>query len=198
VALVTVVIPAVEPLKPDNVTLNSLARQTLKGVQIVVQMDEQKRGASWARNRGFQFCRSEFVLFSDDDVKWEPRALKALIGALRREPTKAWVYGIYLMEGQQYGSQEWDPQLLKKFNYITTMSLIRTKLFPGFDESIQRLQDWDVWLTMASRGMEGLFLPQILFTTYRRAGITFGNELTWEEAAKVLRMKHARYCKGDL
>ena len=56
------------------------------------------------------------------------------------------------------------------------MSLIRRKDFPqsGWDESIKKLQDWDLWLQMLSEGKTGLWIPQVLFTI-----IPGGHISTW-------------------
>jgi hypothetical protein len=45
------------------------------------------------------------------------------------------------------------------------MSLIRRSDFPetGWDESIKKLQDWDLWLTMLEQGHVGLWINKILF-----------------------------------
>ena len=50
--------------------------------------------------------------------------------------------------------------------YIHTTSLIRKKDFPGFDENIKRLQDWDLWLTMLEQGKRGIWIPKYLFTVH--------------------------------
>ena len=46
------------------------------------------------------------------------------------------------------------------------MALIRREDFPatGWDESLKKFQDWDLWLTMLSLGKIGYFIPQVLFT----------------------------------
>jgi hypothetical protein len=48
--------------------------------------------------------------------------------------------------------------------YIHTTSLIRRDHFVGFDPSLKRFQDWDLWLTMMEKGDHGYYLPEILFT----------------------------------
>lgn len=47
--------------------------------------------------------------------------------------------------------------------FIHTTSLLRRNDFPGFDENIKRLQDWDLWLTMLEQGRTGVWLPEYLF-----------------------------------
>ena len=41
--------------------------------------------------------------------------------------------------------------------YIHTMSLIKKEDYPetGWDESIAKLQDWDLWLTMSEQNKKG-------------------------------------------
>jgi hypothetical protein len=49
---------------------------------------------------------------------------------------------------------------------IHTMALIRRQnMTPkGWDESIKKLQDWDLWLTMLEEGRVGAFVNEVLFT----------------------------------
>jgi len=159
-------------------------------VKTIVVEDKQKKGANWARNKGFEQVDTEFVLFSDDDIKWRENALESLLEALERNPEASYSYGAYVMDGNVYCDQEFDEDLLLLTNYISTMSLIRTKDFPGFDESLGRFQDWDLWLTMLENGKKGVFCGEIIFDTDVRDGITHNGKVGIEEAFLKIKEKH--------
>jgi hypothetical protein len=54
--------------------------------------------------------------------------------------------------------------------YIHTSALIRRTHFPRFDESLKRLQDWDLWLTMLEEGHMGIWVDKVLFTALPKKG----------------------------
>ena len=86
-------------------------------------------------------------------------------------------------------NQFYNAELLKRANFASTMSLIRVKDFPGFDESLKRFQDWDVWLTLAEQGKYGVHCGEIIFDTEVRDGITqSGPDL--RESWEALKTKH--------
>jgi glycosyltransferase involved in cell wall biosynthesis len=184
---ITVIIVNRETESPYT-TLCSLSLQS-DLLDIVVVYDEGK-GANFARNRGAALAESEYLLFSDNDIEWEPDAIESLYRKLSRTPECGYCYGWYEMEGEIYCNTPFDPKRLLALNYISTMSLIRRKNFSGFDESLQRLQDWDCWLTMLENGIQGIYCNQKIFTTTKREGITFGNGISWEEARKIVARKH--------
>jgi Glycosyl transferase family 2 len=185
-----IVIPCRSGTHP-RVTLQSLARQTFRDFDVIVS-DDRGRGANWARNRGFKLVQSEFVLFSDNDVEWYPDALRQLKVTLDAHPRASYSYGSYLIPGVgRRADVAFDPNLLRRLNYISTMSMIRTADFPGFDESIRRFQDWDLWLTLLSRGKGGVHCGASIFQTRLRRGITYGSTLSAEEATRVIKSKHS-------
>lgn len=191
---ITVVIPCRETEDADT-TLNSLAQQTFQGFKTVVVKD-QGMGANWARNRGFIQCDTEYALFSDNDIEWKPGAIATMLRVLKRFSDVSYCYGRYIVyggEGPEQGTvwshEPWSAEMLKHHNYISTMSLIRSKDFPGFDESIQRLQDWDLWLTMLEQGKRGIYCEDLVFTTKVRPGITHGGP-DWFESENIVRRKH--------
>jgi hypothetical protein len=95
------------------------------------------------------------------------------------------------MEGRIQCNTRFDADLLQQINFISTMSLIRREHFPGFDESIERLQDWDLWLSMLREGHIGAYCEHVVFTTRQGEGITYGgNGPTWEEAVAIVKQKH--------
>lgn len=165
-------------------TLNSLPTELNK----IVICDEGK-GANWARNKGFEQVSTEYVLFSDNDIKWRQNAVYDLLEALEDDPKASYSFGAYFLGDEIRCNQHFDSELLKRANFASTMSLIRTKDFPGFDESLRRFQDWDLWLTMAEQGKYGVHCGEIIFDTPVRDGIT-RNGPDLKESWEILRAKH--------
>ena len=186
---VSVVIPVRAGDSPD-ITLRSLARSTFEDYDIVVAHD-QTGNANWARNRGYKNARAPLVLFSDADIEWLPDALDVLVGALQKHPEAAYAYGAYAIGNWVQCNLPFDELRLRRSNYISTMSLIRSDLFPGFDERLKRMQDWDLWLTMLEQGHRGVYCGRIVFSTEKGQGISYGSiGPSWEEAVEAVRQKH--------
>ena len=198
---VQIVIPVREGGDPA-ITLDSLARSSFA---TTVQVIHDRWGnANRCRNEGYAATGiidvtdpsatppSEFVLFSDDDIAWHKTGIARLVAALDAHPEAAYSFGAYEMGGRIYCDHQFDPQALRRRNLASTMSLIRRPLFPGFDPEIKRLQDWDLWLTMAERGHYGVHCggAPIFSTAVRPGGITYGGSISYEEAFAVLQEKH--------
>ena len=189
---ITVVIP-IRKGGNAKITKDSLAAQTITGMKIIEVKDTQGKGANWARNKGFEKVDTEYVLFSDDDIQWEPDALERLIEPLEKVAPVSYSYGSYEINGKIQCDKEFNPATLRDTNFISTMSLIRTKDFPGFDESIKRLQDWDLWLTMLLKDQNyGVYVGKKIFTTQKRDGITEGKDAQpYAEAVEIIKKKHS-------
>lgn len=185
--LVSVVIPTIGRASLAT-TIRSLNRQSHTPSEIIITYDSGA-GANWARNEGADKATCPYLLFSDDDITWEKGAIKDLLRALWSRPSAAYAYGWYEKEGNQYCNRPFSARDLKQGNYISTMSLFRRDLFPGFDEQIQRLQDWDLYLTLLEEGYEGVYCGGKIFVTKENDGIT-RNSIPWEEADEIVRRKH--------
>lgn len=188
--IISIVIPV---RKGENAytTLNSLKNQTFKRFKVIIVNDEDEKGANWARNKGMELVDTNFVLFSDNDITWEPDAIERLYNTLKKNPRASYAYGAYEMDGKMQCNKKFDKAKLRVQNYISTMTLIRTKHFPGFDEKIKRLQDWDLWLTMLEQKRIGVYCGKRIFTTEVRSGITYGSGMSYDEAYAIVKKKHA-------
>lgn len=187
----TIVIPCRDG-KPPIETLMTLQKQTWNNFTIVMQPDFERRGANWARNKGFSNVNSELVLFSDDDIQWNPRALEWLVKALDDNPAASYSYGSYNHIGTQAieCDREFNPELLRKINFISTMSLIRTAHFPLFDEELKRLQDYELWIRMYKMGYVGVYCNRMIFRTKTtQDGVTYGT-ISYQDAMAAIRAKH--------
>jgi len=164
--------------------------KSLPKVKKIVSSDDDLKGANWARNEGFKGVDTEYVLFSDNDINWHENALESLLDTLERTPEASYSYGAYKIGSITQCNEKFNADELRKRNYISTMSLIRTKDFPGFDEKIQRFQDWDLWLTMLEQGKTGVYCGRIIFDTPLKDGITHNGKLTLFEAYNIIKDKH--------
>ncbi|HEU0051419.1 MAG TPA: glycosyltransferase family A protein [Patescibacteria group bacterium] len=129
---------------------------------------EQNRGADAARNEGARYAKGAFFLFLDADTMLEPHALKLMVRELDAHPAAAFVYSSFYFGWKLFRGQPFDPDALKKTNYIHTSSLLRAEAFPGFDESLKKFQDWDLWLTITERGGRGYWIEEPLFKVIPR------------------------------
>jgi glycosyltransferase involved in cell wall biosynthesis len=189
---ITIVIPSRERHLSEVLTIQSLKSQTYRLFNVVFTHD-CGNGSNWARNKGFNRVNTPLVLFSDDDIEWEPDAIERLKITLDSNPGVSYSYGSFMRDEELIGNCPFDEDKLKHYNYINTSSLIRSKDFPGFDLNIKRLQDWDLWLTMLENGKTGVYCGGgFLFKTKTTpSGITSpNNPLTYEEAKIIVKKKH--------
>jgi glycosyltransferase involved in cell wall biosynthesis len=172
-----------------------LAIEALKSSKVKV-FEIEHGGVQKARNYGFAKSKGEFVCFWDADCLIEPCAAKTWIDTFKAEPDKAFVYSGYKFLDEQGGipSEPFDPWLLECGNYISTCFPMRREVFPGFDESLISLQDWDMWLTIVKNGGKGRYIPGYAFstaypTTTSISGKNCTNEV-WLDRVKAVKTKH--------
>lgn len=190
--LVSIIVPCWNVAKLLPKTLASLAAQTYQNVEIIAVDDgstdstaeiltqdaavqvitQQNRGAAAARNAGAAHAHGEFLLFCDADVILDPHAIAAFVQLLELHPDRDIAYCAFHLGWRSFHRLEFNSQRLRRHNYINTVSLLRASAFPGFDETLRRYQDWDLWLSMSERGSKGIGTGQYLFRTASRAGIT--------------------------
>lgn len=192
-AAIAVVIPCHDHAAELEKALGSLERQSLPPAEIVVIDDASRddvgsvvekftgrlpirserfaenRGAPAARNRGAELTVSPLLVFLDADVVLGADSLKRFAEALAAAPDAAFAYSNFIWGWKAFKAGPWDVESLKKLNFIHTTSLIRREAFPGFDSSLKKFQDWDMWLTMAERGAKGVWIDDYLFVVKPRA-----------------------------
>lgn len=179
----------------SKVTLKALKSQNFNDYEVIEVPDEGK-GANWARNKGAAKAKADLILFCDNDIEWEPDGIVDLYDTLTSNPNKAYSYGAYVSyhEGFPeviYGDFDFDDSILEDHNYISTMCLVRAKDFEevgGFDEKIERFQDWDLWLTMLKHGKEGIWTRSIIFASKSKLAVP--DAVRYEELKQIVKQKY--------
>lgn len=182
--LISVIIPTYQHAGTIAACLDSVLGQTYAPVEIIVVDDgstdntqeilapysgrisiimQENRGGNPARNRGLAEAKGEYVIFCDADVIMQPDMLARMAQALALHPEASIAYSDFRFGWKRFRGVLWNPARLRKVNYIHTTSLVRRQDFPGFDETMRRFQDWDVWLTMLTQGKSGVLVPGTLF-----------------------------------
>lgn len=189
--LVSVIIPVYNHASGLKMSLFSLSKQTYKPLETIIVndgstdqlkmvieemknevwwkdlnpkfIDQENRGASAARNRGFRESNGKYVLFWDADTIGEPRMIEKMVSVLQQRTEASYVYSQFRFGWKKMKSREFSPEMLRKVNYVDTTSLVRREAVVAFDENLKRFQDWDVWLTLLEKGQTGIFIPEVLF-----------------------------------
>lgn len=129
----------------------------------ITYIHQQNQGAPVARNNGFHLSTGEFIIFWDADVVAEPKMLEKLVVMLEADKEASWAYSSFWWGRRLFQCRPFNADALRSQNYIHTSALIRREAFPGFDESLKRFQDWDLWLTMSEQGKVGVFIDDPLY-----------------------------------
>ncbi|HNW19850.1 MAG TPA: glycosyltransferase family A protein [bacterium] len=190
--MISVIIPVYNQADKLGACLNSLIKQTYRDLEIIIVDDgstdgleavliewepklqaaklpykiivQTNQGSNPARNRGLAEASGDYLLFSDADICWRSDALAKMLSALETNPQVSYCYSSFRFGWKKFRLWPFDAEKLRRQPYIHTSALVRRQDFPGFDNNIKRLQDWDVWLTMLENDKIGLFYDDFLFT----------------------------------
>ena len=153
-------------------------------------------GACRARNEGAKHATGEYWVFWDSDCIIEPGTAQMWVEQLDKKQDIDFIYSGYrfLDEKGAIASEPFDPWLLRVSNYISACFPFRAKLFPGWDESLKSLQDWDFWLSIVEKGGKGLAIKGYAFATeYPTPSSISGQGCTqeaWLSRMDAVRKKH--------
>ena len=220
---ISVIIPVYNAQDTIEDCLNSIFSQTFKDLEVIAVNDgstdlswtilekwqdrvkifsQKNMGAPVARNFGFAQSQGDYVIFCDSDVVMKPVLLEKMHQTLEKNKDKAYAYSSFKFGWKTFKIWPYDLNKLKLGPYIPTTSLIRRNYFPGFDESLKKFQDWDLWLTISEKGGEGIWLSEVLFCaktggTMSRWLPKFFYKLSWlkfvkkyNQAKTIIQKKH--------
>lgn len=162
-ALATVIIP-VSPEHTHTVAhaIASAQAQTLP-VDVLVIVDDERRGTAWARNRGIEQVTTEFVVFLDADDTLMPTFLERCWQAFQQ--TKRYIYTDFIdQHGRLYAMPEcaWVNDQWHGVTALIPTAWVRA--VDGFDETLRTGgEDSEFFLHLCTTGHCGARLPEPLF-----------------------------------
>ncbi|MEQ9670966.1 glycosyltransferase [Coleofasciculus sp. G2-EDA-02] len=160
-------------------------------------------GLAASRNRGISQAAGKYISFIDADDLWTADKLEAQIKALGANPKAGVAYswtdwidesGQFLRPGGHIiaNGYVYDKLLLRDFIEGGSNVLVLAKAFAevgGFDQSLNAVEDWDMWLRLAAR-YEFVCVPspQIL---YRISPNSMSTDVWKMETASLLVIEKA-------
>ncbi len=136
--------------------------KTISDLELVIISKERAGGVAAARNLGIERASARWLAFLDDDDLWAPDKLEKQIAALEAGGDAGWcLTGAALLNRElhvvavQRPPGEGRLHRLLSYNFVPaggSAVLARTDLVRevgGFDESLQVVADWDLWIRLA-------------------------------------------------
>lgn len=172
---------------------------------------DTNRGGSAARNTGIKVALGEFIAFQDSDDEWLPEKLEKQMKILASAPTHVGVVytGFWRIQGD---NREYIPSVeqqvkegnihreLLKGNFVTTQAVIvKKECFQKagmFDESLPRLQDWELFLRIAKL-YEFRYVPEPLVKSFFTEGSISSNPKALINAIEIILNKHIDEYKNN-
>lgn len=148
-----------------------------------------------AFNLGAEKAVGDYLQFLDPDAYILPGILREYKDAFDKHPEVSFVYGDYDFEGGQgrVVGRLFNAYELKCANYVSGCFPIKKEAFKGWDESLQSLQDWDMWLSAVDAGATGHYIGRPCFTTVmssNKDNISWHSATNWDEQYNKVRTKH--------
>lgn len=141
---------------------------------------DRRIGRSAAGNLGMRYAKGKYLIFLDDDDIFFPNHLEILANELITHPSYVAAYSLAYevpirvfsvnpytykeFRGKVQYAQPFNRLRLMMSNYIPIQSILfRRDLYKkagGFDESLELLEDWDLWIRYSLFG-DFIFVPII-------------------------------------
>ncbi len=157
-------------------------------------------GPSSARNYGARKASGEYIIFLDADDTLARNYIDDTLEEIKKYDKKS--IGFIYTQLQHFGADNkvtiypsYDKSKLIESNFIAVTCLLRRSLiikYP-FDESLHSWEDWDFYLTLAEKNIQGVLIDKPLLN-YRRHPEISSNLDTQNKFDKTY-LRHRLYAK---
>ena len=171
VAVVTTSLPERSEFRAE--CIESVKAQTLTPITHIVMLDYLRAGPAVMLNRMLPACvasEADWIAQLADDDLIDPHHLETLVA---HSDDADIVYSYCRVEGRGFNpNSPFDPDRLRRENYIPATTLIRTGLCEELGwraDSAYGFEDWDFWLRALDAGARFVCVPEETWT-YRFHG----------------------------
>jgi len=179
--------------------------------RILFRKHTENKGGAVARNTGINAAKGAFIAFQDSDDVWLPDKLEKQMAVFDNSPASIGV--VYSQCARWEGDKEREipgefpkikngnifPVLLLE-NFITLPTVVMKKACLAkvgqFDETLPRLQDWELFLRIAKH-FEFRYVPEPLVHSFFTEGSISSKPKALREATEIILMKHLDEYKAD-
>lgn len=163
---------------PDQTgTTLSLLRERYGTDWIQVIRLPANMGASSARNAGWEVAREKYIAFLDADDAWHPRKIEIQVAWMEAHPEVA-VSGHGSLQLDSEDQMPADPgtgeasvvtksALFVSNRFITPSVMLHRDLRRRFEPGKRHMEDYLLWLELATEGKKVARLPQALAYTFK-------------------------------
>ncbi|WP_406546711.1 glycosyltransferase family 2 protein [Succinimonas sp.] len=132
----------------------------------IVVIEVEHGGLAYARNRGVENARFDWICYVDDDNLVRDNFLDVFYLAIMTNRGSEFFYAQHLLSTRnKFTEREFDRNLLLKGNYIDAGVICHSKSIfyraGCFDESLIRLEDWDLIIRITGL-TEPVYIPEIV------------------------------------
>jgi glycosyltransferase involved in cell wall biosynthesis len=149
------------------------------------------RNVAITRNFGFSKASGEYVVFLDADDYFRKDFLERTQYILQKNSKILLVYSDRtnigdedvlksIGQSENWRTQDFDYQDLRKYNYISLPSLIRKNSFNGFDGKIKGFEDWEAWLNFLGPRSAKRIPEPLFFVRFHKRNKTFVEQKAME------------------
>lgn len=153
----------ITPVAPYHTALIERAAEQVRAQTIpvnhIVVIDEDRRGAGWARNQGVMQAETPFIAFLDADDFIKPDYAAKMIASWKRG---FYIYSDWLMDGETQIMTDYGG-LWNGLHHLINCLILKAdfQALGGFNEHIEA-EDTEFWLRAHNRGLCGKRCPHVL------------------------------------
>jgi glycosyltransferase involved in cell wall biosynthesis len=186
--------PPLEVIVIDDGSTDETPQVLARYAGRIIGIRQRNAGLAAARNRGLAAARGEFIAFLDADDAWYPNALAVTTEALQRQEGADIVIGAWdSMDcgGRVLQRRAVPPHVQRHLQMDARRTLALGNRFPVggllirrrcfaccglFDQRLQALEDWELWLRFAAHQHRLIFVPEVVLR-YRRHAASMSLDL---------------------